>query len=219
MFTRLAKQIDCILISHGDLDHIGAYAYAYSKLGITCPCYTTIPTHNMGSLSLIEALESLLDTREFNIFSVDDVETAFEHVVQLRYSQPVSLTGNSIIHQKKIKIKLGNASGITITAFAAGHTIGGTIWKITKDTEEIVYAVDYNHKKERYFISFVLFKLCNLFNRHLNGTILHLNNQALSRPSILITDSYNSLVTQPGRKQRDTLLFGIRNDYLFKFQL
>ena len=29
--------------------------------------------------------------------------------------------------------------------------IGGTIWKIVKDgEEEIVYAVDYNHKKERY---------------------------------------------------------------------
>jgi cleavage and polyadenylation specificity factor subunit 2 len=28
--------------------------------------------------------------------------------------------------------------------------IGGNIWKIVKDgEEEIVYAVDYNHKKER----------------------------------------------------------------------
>ena len=31
---------------------------------------------------------------------------------------------------------------------------GGTIWKILKDgEEEFVYAVDYNHKKERYKIS------------------------------------------------------------------
>ena len=28
--------------------------------------------------------------------------------------------------------------------------IGGTMWKIVKDGEEdIIYAVDYNHKKER----------------------------------------------------------------------
>jgi len=39
---------------------------------------------------------------------------------------------------------------IEITPYAAGHMIGGTIWKIKKETEEIVYAVDYNHKKERY---------------------------------------------------------------------
>ena len=29
--------------------------------------------------------------------------------------------------------------------------IGGTLWKIVKDgEEEIVYAIDYNHKKERW---------------------------------------------------------------------
>ena len=43
----------------------------------------------------------------------------------------------------------GKGQGIRITPYAAGHMIGGTIWKITKETEEIVYAVDYNHKKER----------------------------------------------------------------------
>ena len=38
-----------------------------------------------------------------------------------------------------------------ITPYAAGHMIGGTMWKIVKDGEEdIVYAVDYNHKKERW---------------------------------------------------------------------
>lgn len=32
--------------------------------------------------------------------------------------------------------------------------IGGTIWKIVKDgEEEIVYAVDYNHKKERFLLT------------------------------------------------------------------
>jgi len=40
--------------------------------------------------------------------------------------------------------------GLTITPHPAGHMVGGTIWKIVKDGEEtIVYAVDYNHKKER----------------------------------------------------------------------
>ena len=44
----------------------------------------------------------------------------------------------------------GKGHGLQITPLAAGHMIGGTIWKILKDgEEEIVYAVDYNHKKER----------------------------------------------------------------------
>ena len=45
---------------------------------------------------------------------------------------------------------LGKGHGLTITPYPAGHMVGGTIWKIVKDgEEEIVYAVDYNHKKER----------------------------------------------------------------------
>lgn len=44
----------------------------------------------------------------------------------------------------------GKGHGLTITPYAAGHMIGGTMWKIVKDGEEdIIYAVDYNHKKER----------------------------------------------------------------------
>ncbi len=49
--------------------------------------------------------------------------------------------------------------------------------------EEIVYAVDFNHKKER----------------HLNGC----NFEGIARPNLLITDSFNALYKQPRRKDRD----------------
>ena len=43
----------------------------------------------------------------------------------------------------------GKGHGLSITPLPAGHMIGGTIWKIVKDgEEEIVYAVDFNHKRE-----------------------------------------------------------------------
>lgn len=46
---------------------------------------------------------------------------------------------------------LGKGHGLSITPLPAGHMIGGTIWKIVKDgEEEIVYAVDFNHKREMY---------------------------------------------------------------------
>ena len=49
------------------------------------------------------------------------------------------------------QICLGKGEGISITPLPAGHMIGGTIWKIVKDgEEEIVYAVDFNHKKEQH---------------------------------------------------------------------
>lgn len=53
----------------------------------------------------------------------------------------------------------GKGEGMTITPYAAGHLLGGTIWKITKDTEEILYAVDFNHRKERSAFVVAVFSL------------------------------------------------------------
>ncbi|KAJ1487891.1 beta-lactamase-like protein, partial [Baffinella frigidus] len=77
------------------------------------------------------------------------------------------------------------AEGITISPLNAGHLIGGALWKITKESEEIVYAVDYNHAQDR----------------HLDGTVL----VDLPRPNILITDAYTALdaPTPGGRKARE----------------
>lgn len=37
-----------------------------------------------------------------------------------------------------------------ITPYASGRMIGGAFWKITKDTNDIIYAVDFNHQQERH---------------------------------------------------------------------
>ena len=56
-----------------------------------------------------------------------------------------------------ILFDLGRGHGLSITPYAAGHMIGGTMWKIMKEGEEdIIYAVDYNHKKEMQVIFYVL---------------------------------------------------------------
>ncbi len=82
---------------------------------------------------------------------------------------------------------LGKGYGITITALPAGHMIGGTIWKIVKVGEEdIIYAIDFNHKKER----------------HLNGCEL----EKISKPSLLITDTFNASYVQARRRIRDEKL-------------
>lgn len=110
---------------------------------------------------------------DFELFSLDDIDQAFDKIIQLKYNQSVSLKGKGY--------------GITITPLAAGHMIGGTIWKIVKIGEEdIVYATDFNHKKER----------------HLNGCEL----EKMQRPSLLITDAYNANYTQARRRARDEKL-------------
>ncbi len=86
--------------------------------------------------------------------------------------------------------------------------VGGTIWKILKDGEEvIIYAIDYNHKKERLPPTPISLSLpdnpCLLYPlRHLDGAVL----ESLSRPHLLITDAYNTLNIQARRKERDQAL-------------
>ncbi|KAI8376072.1 beta-lactamase-like protein [Radiomyces spectabilis] len=177
---KIAKQIDAVLISHADLPHLGAYPYARMHLGMSCPVYSTVPVVNMGKMCLYDIYQSKTREMEFTTFSLEDVDNAFDKITALRYSQPFALPGK--------------CQGITITAYAAAHTIGGTIWKIKQDTDEIVYAVDFNHRKE-----------C-----HLDGTVLHSGGvvlDALTRPSLLITDALNASVVHPPRKDRYAAMF------------
>lgn len=127
----------------------------------------------MGEMFMYDLHQSKHNYEDFNLFSLDDIDLAFEKIIQLKYNQSLELKGKG--------------HGIVITPLPSGHIIGGTIWKIIKDNEEdIIYAVDYNHKKER----------------HLNGC----NVDSILRPSLLITDCYNALYKQERRTERDEQL-------------
>lgn len=165
--------IDAVLLSYPDPQHLGALPYLVGKLGLNCPIYATIPVYKMGQLFMYDLYMSHFNMSEFDLFSLDDVDTAFDRIIQLKYNQSVSLKGKGY--------------GITITPMQAGHMVGGTIWKIMKVGEEdIVYACDFNHKKER----------------HLNGCEL----EKLQRPSLLIMDSFNAQYQQARRRARDEKL-------------
>ncbi|RCV37933.1 hypothetical protein SETIT_8G103000v2 [Setaria italica] len=85
--------------------------------------------------------------------------------------------------------------GIVIVPHVAGHHLRGTVWKITKDGEDVVYAVDFNHQKER----------------HLNGTALG----SFARPAVLITDAYNALNNQCYKKTQDEDFYWVEKDLVY----
>jgi cleavage and polyadenylation specificity factor subunit 2 len=93
---------------------------------------------------------------------------------------------------------LGKCQGITITPFAAGHTIGGTAWKIRSPSAgTLLYAVNLNHLKER----------------HLDGSVISLSAtggmyEPIARPDLLITDAERTLTISCRRKERDRALLG-----------
>ncbi|KDO26595.1 hypothetical protein SPRG_07999 [Saprolegnia parasitica CBS 223.65] len=171
--ARVIDKIDLVLISHPDLAHMGALPYAMGTLGLKAPVYATLPVYRMGEIVLYEAFQARTkDDLAFNLFSLDDVDHVLETFIQLKYSQKLRLSGQG--------------EGIYITPHAAGHLIGGSIWSIVKETDEIIYAVDYNHRADHV----------------LSKTFL----ESISRPTLLITDSMHLHKEQPKMKDRDERL-------------
>nr|XP_018914860.1 PREDICTED: probable cleavage and polyadenylation specificity factor subunit 2 isoform X2 [Bemisia tabaci] len=170
---RHVSHIDAVLITYPDPLHLGALPYLVGKCNLNCPVYATIPVYKMGQMFMYDLYQSRYNQEDFTVFDLDDVDAAFDKMIQLKYNQSVQMKGKGI--------------GITITPLLAGHMIGGTIWKIMKVGEEdIIYSVDFNHKKER----------------HLNGC----DFEKLGRPSLLITDAYNATYQQERRRIRDEKL-------------
>ncbi|KAI0082444.1 hypothetical protein K474DRAFT_1611456 [Panus rudis PR-1116 ss-1] len=222
-----APNIDLVLLSHGDLAHSGLYPYAYSRWGLKAPAYTTLPVQAMGRIAATEDVEGIRDEEEVEddvaiqssafegegtmiaheqtgshspevedksvklknvrkyVATLQEVHDAFDSLNVLRFSQPCHLQGK--------------CQGLTIIPFNAGHTLGGTIWKIRSPTAgTLLYAVDMNHMRER----------------HLDGTVLMRTSaggntgifESLLRPDLLITDAERANVTTARRKDRDAAL-------------
>ncbi|XP_027110294.1 cleavage and polyadenylation specificity factor subunit 2 isoform X1 [Coffea eugenioides] len=167
--SRVAPTVDAVLLSHSDTLHLGALPYAMKKLGLSAPVFATEPVYRLGLLTMYDQYLSRKQVSEFDLFTLDDIDSAFQNITRLTYSQNYHISGKG--------------EGIVIAPHVAGHLLGGTVWKITKDGEDVIYAVDFNHRKER----------------HLNGTVL----ESFVRPAVLITDAYNALNNQPSRRQRD----------------
>lgn len=179
------KTLDAILLNYPDPAHVGALPYLVKHHGIPCPIYATRPVTLMGQMFMTDLLLSRLNNQEFDLFNLEDIKNAFQNdkIIHLDFYQLLDLEGQGC--------------GLSLTPLPAGHMIGGTIWKIVKDNEEdIIYAIDYNHKKER----------------HLNGCVL----DTITRPSLLITDAYNAMNQQDKLKERDARFIQTIQDALRK---
>lgn len=107
-------QINAILISYGDVPHLGALPYLVGKCGLNCPVYATVscgcstifmemcrylssfqvPVYKMGQLFLYDWVNGHNNVEDFSLFNFDDVDMAFEKVQQVKYSQTVSFNAS-----------------------------------------------------------------------------------------------------------------------------
>jgi cleavage and polyadenylation specificity factor subunit 2 len=166
------------LISHPDLEHVGGLPFVVSRMDLDCPIYATVPVKRLGQVSLYEWILGLsAHSQELLPYSLDDIDLCFGKVIALKWSQETRLSGKG--------------EGIVVTPFPAGHSLGGAFWKIQKETDEIAYAVQFNHRREA----------------HLNGAVLE---AAFNKPSVMITDlsCFNGMPSV-SRKDRDQRLFQV----------
>ena len=124
----------------------------------------------MGLLTLYDLYAARHGDADFDAFTLDDVDAAFDNVQLLKYTQTLTLT-----------LGTGSRTPVSVAPFAAGHTLGGAVWRISAGAEEVVYAVDWNNRGER----------------HLPPAAL----TAFARPSLLITDACSALAPPPAPRR------------------
>jgi cleavage and polyadenylation specificity factor subunit 2 len=154
-------------LTHATTSHIAAFAHCckHFPLFTRIPIYATTPVASLGRTLLQDLYASsplastvlpkgALSERSYphsssqeqsdsNILlqppTAEEIAGYFSLIHPLKYSQP---------HQPLSLPNLPPLNGLTITAYGAGHTLGGTIWHIQHGLESIVYAADWNQARE-----------------------------------------------------------------------
>lgn len=165
---RHVSTLSFILLTHATTAHVGAYVHCCKNFPLfsRVPVYATVPVVSLGRTLLQDLYastplaSSIIPTEALtesaysfpsalqggtnpNILlqkpTQEEIATYFSAINPLKYSQP---------HQPIPSSFSPPLNGLTITAYNAGHTLGGSIWHIQHGMESIVYAVDWNQARE-----------------------------------------------------------------------
>ncbi|KAJ6020686.1 hypothetical protein N7540_006190 [Penicillium herquei] len=133
--------------------------------------------------------------------TAEEIARYFSLITPLKYSQP---------HQPLPSPFSPPLDGLTLTAYNAGHTVGGTIWHIQHGLESIVYAMDWNQARESVMAGAAWFG-----GSGASGTEVI---EQLRKPTALIcsTKGGDKFAVSGGRKKRDDLLLDMIRSSLAK---
>lgn len=192
----ILKELNGIFITHADIEHMGGLPFLVHLSGgyLPCPIYLTSASQSMSQVLLLDILQDWSMTMQpSNVSSKDNnldimdiagytrsaIQTTLERMIGVKYSQPIQL------------------GEFVFTAFSAGHSLGGSYWRVRKGRLDItaIYHDDFIYASH----------IFPRKDRHLNPT--HLVTHVLDhRPGVFITDATNALGTRLERKQKDTEL-------------
>ena len=212
--------LSIVLLTHATVAHLAAFAHCckHFPLFTRIPIYATTPVISLGRTLLQDLYSStplaatIIPGTTHSDSSVaypksstgedeshillekptnDEIATYFSLIHPLKYSQP---------HQPLPSPFSPPLNGLTITAYNAGHTLGGTIWHIQHGLESIVYAVDWNQAREN-----ILAGAAWLGGAGAGGAEVI---EQLRKPTALICSSRGAerVAIAGGRSKRDELL-------------
>ena len=210
------SSLSFILLTHATIPHIGAFAHCCKHVPYfsQVPVYATAPVIAFGrtllqdlysssplaatfipSTASPEDSTSANDSRRTDILrqapNVEEISRYFSLITPLKYSQPL---------QPAAAPTSPSLEGLSLTAYNAGHTLGGTIWHIQHGMESIVYAVDWNQAKENVIAGAAWFGGVG------GSEVL----EQLRKPTALVCSSAGGDRAAPGggRRARDDALLG-----------
>jgi cleavage and polyadenylation specificity factor subunit 2 len=215
-FSRHLSTLSFILLTHPRISHLGALAHLskHYPLFSQIPVYATTPVISLGRTLLQDlyastplaatflpstgsATEGTLpfvskDARSTILLqapTTEEITRYFQRITPLKYSQP---------HQPVASDFSPPLEGLVLTAYNAGHTLGGTIWHIQHGMESIIYAVDWNQARENVMGG------AAWFGGFGGAEVI----EPLRKPTALVCSSKNADSPSPlgGRKKRDQLL-------------
>ncbi|KAI5309348.1 hypothetical protein KEM55_003453, partial [Ascosphaera atra] len=125
--------------------------------------------------------------------STEEIARYFSMIHPLKFSQPHQPLGSPFSPP---------LNGLTITAYDAGHTVGGTLWHIQHGMESIVYAVDWNQTRENVVPGAAWFDVTAA------GTSGTQVIEQLRKPTALVcsTKGGDTFAPSGGRQRRDNVL-------------
>ncbi|AGO13691.1 AaceriAGL182Cp [[Ashbya] aceris (nom. inval.)] len=174
-------QVDIILLSQPIQECIGAYAALFfeytSHFHSRIQVYSTLPVANLGRVATVDlyASQGIIGPFDTNRLDIEDIDTAFDHLNTVKYSQLVDLKSRF--------------DGLSLVAYSSGFAPGGTIWCANTYSEKVLYAPRWNHTRD------TILNSADLLDK--GGK----PSSALMRPSAVITSPAHVGPSLPYRKR------------------
>lgn len=128
------ESIDCVIITHFHLDHVGALPYFTEVCGYEGPIFMTYPTKALAPLMLEDYRKVMVERRgEQEQFSVLQIHECMKKVTAVDLRQTVNV-----------------GVDFQLRPYYAGHVLGAAMFYVKVGDSSVVYTGDYNMTPDRH---------------------------------------------------------------------